>query len=351
MRCRILFIVAFTLGLVTLDRLIGFGMRMAYDHTFTGEAGGQINEAIRCRDREVIVFGSSLARHQVDPSVLCAQLSEPSFNAGCNGQDIYYARMLQSLILGKGCASKHFVYILNWRDLVVDDLDRARMFSVFCDESQTIRELLGSSPGSWLKLKSHTYRFNTLAMSTVRQLIAPEYEGHDGFVPIQVEYEPAAGDFADMESDLRVGLTASALAQMSAKLELYRDFSTAARRQNIRVTFVVGPTYRDGRPRGAGERFALEQLQKVAKETGANFLVLDETTVPAFQNTFCFGDPRHLNARGAALFSELLGRCLQATSKDVAKTQHRDDSRTPQDDRARIPQSEHPVSNSSLTLH
>ncbi|HRX81166.1 MAG TPA: hypothetical protein P5307_18985 [Pirellulaceae bacterium] len=321
----ILLIIAFVAGLVILDRAIGAMLRAAYDRTFTGEAGGQINEALQNRNREVIVFGSSLARHQVDPSVLEAQLGTSAFNAGCNGQDIYYGRMLQSLLIGQGCESKHFVYVINWRDLVEDEIDRARMFSVFVDESAAIRQILAASLGQRVKLQSHAYRFNTLAISTMRQLMAPEYEGNDGFVPIAADYTPSNRDFTDMDRDLRRGLTASELGVMSSKLSLYRDFAAEARRRNIVVTFVVSPTYREGRERGPGEKLVLRQLSIVAAETKANFIMLDEFAIPAFQDVRYFGDPRHLNARGAALFSRLLASCLETERPDVAKTQHVDD--------------------------
>ncbi|MBC8355947.1 MAG: hypothetical protein H8E66_28555 [Planctomycetes bacterium] len=318
-------LIAFTGGLVLLDRAIGTALRAAYDRTVTGEAGGQINDALRHAGRDIIVFGSSLARHQVDPKVLEDHLGLAAFNAGCNGQDIYYARMLESLLLQRQCKSRHFVYVLNWRDLVQDDLERSRMFSVFADESPTIRQILAPSLSQQIKLQSHAYRFNTLAVSTVRQLLVPEHEGTDGFVGIPIEYEPVSTDFADMDHDLRGGLTSSERQVMLQKLKLYRDFSDSAQRQHISLTFVVSPTYRDGRTRGLGERQILNELSKVADETQANFLVLDETTVPAFRDVLCFGDPRHLNARGAALLSRLLAECLASGPDDVAKKQRDDE--------------------------
>ena len=307
---KTILVLTFLSGFVLLDRAIGLSLRAAYDRTFTGEAGGQINDALRHGQRDVIIFGSSLARHQVDPAVFESQLGLSAFNAGCNGQDIYYARMLQSLLLQRNCESRHFIYVLNWRDLVQDDLDRSRMFSAFADESPTVRQILAPSLSQQLKLQSHAYRFNTLAVSTLRQLLAPEHEGTDGYVGIPIEYEPSPQDFADMDRDLRTSLTPSKLAVTADKLRLYRDFSAAARRHNITVTFVVSPTYRDGRARGHGERSALEQLSEVAADTHANFLVLDESSVPAFKDVRYYGDPRHLNARGAALFSQLLSDCM-----------------------------------------
>ncbi len=323
---KIVLSIAFLSGLLLLDRAVGTAMRAAYERTFTGEAGGQINDALRHSDSDFVIFGSSLARHQVDPGVLEAQLGVSAFNAGCNGQDIYYARMLQSLLLQRDCKCSHFVYVLNWRDLVQDELDRARMFSVFADDSITIRQILAPSPVQQVKLQSRAYRFNTLAVSTLRQLIAPDFEGTAGFVRILVDYQPVARDFREMDRDLHAGLSAGELSIMAKKLQYYRDFSLAAKRRGIAVTFVVSPTFRAGRDRGPGERLAVERLLAVAADTQANFIVLDETTVPAFRDVSYYGDPRHLNADGAALFSNLLAQCLKSTRQSVAKTQRVDDS-------------------------
>ncbi len=318
--------IAFLAGLVLLDRVIGVSLRAAYDRTSTGAAGGQINDALRNADRDVIVFGSSLARYQVDPATLARQLGGTAFNAGCDGQDIYYARMLESLLLKRECDSDHFMYVLNWRDLLQEDLDRARMFSVFIDESPAIRRILASSLAQRIKLQSHAYRFNTLAISTLRQLVAPEYEGVNGFVSIPLAYQSSPRDFTDMDRDLTAGPTPEELAVMDHKLPLYRQFATAARCHDIDVTFVVSPTFRGGRTQGRGERMILNRLREIARDTRAGFIVLDETTVPAFRDVEYFGDPRHLNARGAALFSDLLAERLRVGQADVAKKQHLDDS-------------------------
>jgi len=319
---QLVFALVFLAGLVALDRSIGLVLRSAYERISTGDAGGQINAAVQHKDADVLVFGSSLARYHVDTRVVSKSLDRQCFNAGCDGQDIYYARMLQSLLFSRGCESKHIVYVLDWSDLYRDDLARAKMFAIFFDEDPIVRDMLvNSGPFERLKLQSHAYRFNSVAVSIFRHLIAPKGEGIDGYVPVDAEYFSSAKQTLEMTQHAMAAVTAEDRAIMAEKLDIYADFIRAARGLDIQVVFAVGPTFRDGVEMGPKESLAYEAFQHVAEQQDALFLRLDASAVPELADRKYFRDRRHLNSDGADLFTRRLVEAIRSFDSRTTTSQ------------------------------
>ncbi|MFT5524888.1 MAG: hypothetical protein ACI9HK_002852 [Pirellulaceae bacterium] len=328
MKCVAL-VAAFVLGLIVIDRGIGAIMHAGFSRIRTGELGGQVNDAIEHRDRSVIVFGNSLTKYSVSPTEIQRLTGESCFNAGCNGQGIYYTKNLQALLLKKNTQAKTFICVFDWHDLYQNDIERVRLFAPFVDESPQIKEFLCST-GTWqsLKYQSHAYRYNSIGVSIVRHLLRPEQRGDAGFFAIDREYSENPEDTASMKLDAmkldamkldatKLDATIANSSQqfdtqlLSEKLKLYNEFILAAKQASIETVFVIPPTFRDGGyPMGAREQLALFHVTRLAAQHDVPLVWLDESTVVQFQDEKFFGDQRHLNARGAKLLSRELARHL-----------------------------------------
>ena len=105
---RVSFLLAFIAGLVAIDRTTAYCLTKLLHGITTGQAsGGLINAALQKADSSVLVFGSSLACHHIDPVTIEKLTGRSCFNAGCDGQNIDYARMLEALLLKKERGHNH----------------------------------------------------------------------------------------------------------------------------------------------------------------------------------------------------------------------------------------------------
>ncbi len=311
-RRLVLSTVLFLLGLVLLDRGVGFVLNLALSRVKTGQTIGLINRALHHKDAGVLVFGSSRAMHHVDPRLLGRELGVSAYNAGCDGQGILYARMLEALLFRRGTASKLFVLHVEPKDLYRQDASRVAMFAPYLGEERVVDDILESTgPLARLKLMSWTYRYNSLLLPLIRNLVAPHEEGFDGYVPLRgvLDDLPAKGEGLDEDLDedrRRVPIIQEEL------VARYREFIRSAKEGSVSVVLASSPRF--GR-RGAGSteiRPGIVRFMRLAEAEGVPFIRVDEQSYPIFHDSRLFRDWSHLNAEGSALYSEILAREIRS---------------------------------------
>ena len=314
---RVSFLLAFIAGLVAIDRTTAYCLTKLLHGITTGQAsGGLINAALQKADSSVLVFGSSLACHHIDPVTIEKLTGRSCFNAGCDGQNIHYARMLEALLLKNGTRAQSFVYMLNWSDLFLSNSTAANLFGPFRGQSQVIDDLLNDNHlKNRIKSLSHTYLFNGLVVSILRQFIKPNHEGILGFVPLESEFRDTHSELARVAREANIReITPEQFIEAEKKLALYEAFANAAQSAGIEVVFVYGPTLRKGVPAGVQETFAVKRFEAVAERTGCKFLGLDESNLAEFaEQESLYNDRLQLNKAGALRLSELLATYLNAS--------------------------------------
>jgi hypothetical protein len=302
----VLAIAAFLVGLVAIDRGLGAVLAASHARVRSGGEAGLVNLALSRADVDLMVFGSSRAVHHVDPSVLEARLGVRAHNAGCDGQGLLYARMLEALLLARDTGTRLFLLQVDPKDLFMaqerEELHRAMVFAPWFGESPEVDAILERrGPTTRIKLWSHTYRYNSMLLPILANLARPEPAHADGFVALGGRLDPAR----------HTGRDGFAPEEPSPWMEgRLRAFVRAGRDAGIEVAVFSGPRYRFGRPRPADETAALERLAALVRDEGARFLALDEQTVPALRDAALYRDPAHLNRDGAAIFSTRLAERL-----------------------------------------
>lgn len=298
----------FLLLLFALDRGCGLILASLFEKIEAGESsGGLVNLALKNKDASVIVFGNSRARHHVAPAVMESMLGVKVHNAGSQGQGIHYQRILECLLMDAGTAARIFVKVLDIRDLESDAIQGANSLSPFYGRNARADELLSSaSLFAPLKYQLHTYRYNSLLLPIVRNVIAPEKSEGDGFKPLR-------GNRVELDKSKQ-----QPVPKASEKLKLREgndlvlgEFIQAARDKGIQVVGVVGPRWRIPRPRSPDEVAYLDLYRKLGQKYGMIVLDLDEEQVPALQDPKLYFDADHLNAEGAVVFSTALAQALK----------------------------------------
>ncbi len=292
----------FLAGAFAVDRVLGLLLASAFERLETGEQAGLANYGVRQTDAEIVVFGSSRAVFHVDPALLEEALGLSAFNAGAPGQGIAYARGIQSLLLERGSRARLFLLQVDPKDLWGSDPALIQRLAPFYGESPALDALLESaSPMAPFKLQVATYRYNSMVFPMLANLLRERPSPGNGYRVIP----------ADRPQDLNprheeAGAPGPIREDMSA---LFADFIRAGRVRGVQVALVDGPRWTPRGPR-AIDLAAHPHLESLAREHGAEWILLDASAEPRFAESRYFADSAHLNREGAAIFSQRLAERL-----------------------------------------
>jgi hypothetical protein len=303
-RKRILGVVLFLVGLFVLDRAAGFVFAKLLQNVKTGQTVGRINASLDHRDDDIIVFGNSRAMRHIDPRILTEGTSCSAYNAGVQGQNIYYYRMLESLMISRGTSARLFVLLADPGALYSTGQERARNMAPFVDDNETVRRMVREiTPFAEVKLASRAYRYNGLALSILRHTFSHPKPSETGFVPLH------GNKLGSFEGEGPIIVERKGPGEVQPKLvETLREYIVEAQRQGIAVVLVQGPRL----SRFGDEEAGREALESLTRELSTPMIRLDETVVPEFRDPGLYRDLAHLNAEGAELFSRKLADELHA---------------------------------------
>ena len=296
----------FLLGALCIDRALGLTLERVADRVTasdnpTGVAAA--NWVLAQDDAEIIVFGSSRAKHHFDPRVLEAELGVPAINAGIAARGIAYARMVQAELLRTGTRARLFILQLDPVELFDPARHRAMALAPWYGRNPEVDAILkGSSQFAPVKLQSHAYRFNGKLLHLLLDMRKPAPGPARGFVPLAgalTEIPPPTGrgalhhEFTGTIDDRRG--------------DLHRGFVRAARTRGIEVVFVLGSRLRGADPApGTQYAAAVTYFRELARQEGAHFAPLSDVEFPRFREPGKYRDWLHLNGPGAVELTGLL---------------------------------------------
>lgn len=298
----------FIVALVAADQLAGLALRAAFERTQVGDAGGMVNHVLDHGDVDVIVFGSSRAAHHVDSERLERATGMTVYNAGIEGQGVFAARALQTLVLERETRARLFLLQVEPSEFFAPEPHRAKMFLPFARESSAVRDQLAAiDPMVRVKLMSAVYPFNSKLPSLARNIGSSAPRDQFAARPGTVEGPPRAPEY------FAAGIpTSPPFAHDPRTVQALESFVDAARARGIDVVLFTGPRYRSG---GEAPAFksVVERLEALSYREGVTFFPLDEVDHPELLSSSLFRDPNHLNAEGAARFTEVLASALAAS--------------------------------------
>lgn len=287
---------------VGLDQTIGFLLNRLYLHTTSGDSGGVINGVLR-RNPDVLVLGSSRARHHVVPAILRERLSASVFNAGIDGHGFLYAIMLLDLWTHSHDPPKAILLHVDPSSLAYSERELARtsIFSGYFSDSGRIRSiLLMRGKYEWLKYLSSSYRFNGKVFSIIKNLTTRPDDTFDGYIGLEGSLESRAIPVEDSESSSEYSATFWDL-----KLDYLSELARYCRMNGTRLILFHSPRFQEDpvalaawSKRLSDLEFSHEGVEFVDLSARASELIVGRPEL--------FKDAAHLNARGAQMFSTLL---------------------------------------------
>lgn len=314
---KVFFLALFLIGLFALDRAIGAGLAVGFAKVQTGEGSGQANYAIKRADRQVMIFGSSRAKQHFDPATFRAALGQDAYNAGANGQGVFYARILQLVMLARGNSQvKTFILHVDAVDLFEPKISRASFLLPYMSEVPEVVTILGAGDKwLWLKSYSHAYRYNSMALPILRNLISARQPDPDGFVAKEAGVQGVADNRQFVgDADAKGKANAPTPKPDPHTMKALEGFIKDGQAAGAQVVLVTSPMSLGKTANAATlQRRALthEVLSKLTARLGARYLDLHEDQYLVFKDEALFIDRGHLNANGAKVISELLVKELK----------------------------------------
>ncbi len=289
-------VIAFVCGALLLDRVAGTALWSLQDQVQTGEMG-RVSQLLANKDADIVIFGSSRAKHHFDPAVLESVSQQSVFNAGWDGQGIYYHRFMQQMLLKNGTSARTFILQLDPQDLARSNASRVvSALSPYVDASPETTQIFQQCDDRVVvKQHSQCWRFNSLVGPLVLNWLKPA---------------PSDNGFSALESTGRklVAQPDRTLPRLKPDPQLvaeYRRFISDARKHGIDVVLVSCP--RLDRNEEA-EQETWPALQRIAHDEQVTLLALDERRFPQLADPDLYCDAGHLNPEGARALTKLLAQ-------------------------------------------
>lgn len=278
----------FFLLFFAIDRFVGFCLNSISSSSTAGESG-HWNYILNQMDEEVLIFGSSKAAHNYNPSVLKDILKMSCFNCGQDGNGVilYYAWWLE--ISKRYKPTLIICDVTPWFDFVAEDDNNKHLGllkNIYSnDDVKAIFEAI--DPMEKYKMSSWMYRYN----SKFHQVLA------DHFLPIyhvqKNGFKPLPGDMDTLKIKKEKNNN-NIIHFDSLKIDFINKFIKAT--EGIKRVFVISPEWYDGNPN------LYQPIKDICQRNEIPLIDYSQDTTYVHQNEY-FKDGMHLNEAGAEVFS------------------------------------------------
>ena len=288
-----------------------------------GSSGDGTAYASLAQRADVVVLGHSRARHDYDTGVLRDRLGATVFNAGKNGQGLWYSRGMVDL-LTRAYHPRAFVVDIDPQSIVYQPRDHAAIafLAPQMDQSPVVRELvLGQSTLEPVKYLSRSFRFNSRLVLMMDTAFVPD-TSDAGFSPLTRRLDPDRDVDASESWGSKPWLPDAGLEAMLAAM--LRE----ARAEGVGVYLVTSPTWRREGGLDPRQPPLIERIAAIAAAEGVPWLRVSAEEYPEFGGPELFADGTHLNEIGAARFTEIVSEWLIAQGVGVSR-EHAQPARRP----------------------
>ncbi len=298
LKCGIFFVIVFC-----LDFTIGNTLRYFY---FKQQSGLEYRTtySIEKTMAAVVVFGSSKANHHYQPNIFTRELNLSFYNAGRDGNFIFYHYAVLEGIL-KRYSPKIIILDFTRSEFSRDqnNYDRISALLPYYRTHKEMRNIIElKDPFEKIKLVSSIYPFNSLFLTIAAgnaQFNKTRMFDNKGYIPLMNEW------LRSVATD-----TSSATYTIdSVTMNVYKSFIADCLRSKVSLYVICSPYF----IKYAHTDSSIQLAQQIAKENGVPFLDYSENST-FIDNSKLFADPSHLNDNGAKIFSYMLADSIRKIS-------------------------------------
>ena len=294
---RVLIVV---LMLLLADFGVGSVMKKFYFKQESGD-GYLLTYAIDSTEAEILILGSSRAKHSYVPGVFEEILNMTCFNAGRDGTEHVLFNCAQFGVISARYSPDIVIFDMRPEDFIynANEYDMLSPLMPYYNTHQEIRELIVKrSPFERLKHLSSIYPYNSLFF----QIVMGNLEMNKDRKPHENGYIPFRGSKINSSPDtLRIPISPID----SDKITLLKDLIHICKEKSIRLVLIYSPTYDiveiDGYHKLVNELCDENSIEFL------NFSNVHEILI----NPEYFFDRTHLNDEGARRFSSIVAMELK----------------------------------------
>lgn len=305
--------IAFFAVLFLLDSLLGSILETAFLSTQGGDSSGRINSILQQRN-EIVIFGSSRARCHYVSRTIESKLGVSAYNAGINGQGIIVQYAVEHMLLQR-YRPKLIVLDLVPSDLFQMDYERLSILLPYYRDPEVLEIVSGRSRNEKIKLLSRIYPFNSLVLQILNSLYRSERDDI-----VSKGYSGVYGSLIDafeMRTKMNFGkkqkLNDSEDTRFfqQAKEQALRKFLHLAKERKIKVIACLSPFWEKGELNPYKNSSMLNKYSGILSDYHVPLITITQSSHEIFKDKKFFYDPRHLNERGAEIFSQIFADQLK----------------------------------------
>lgn len=294
----IISVVSLSVLLLIADWVIGTWSEKMYNASKYGMYHRQLY-CLKDANEDILIMGSSRAAHHYVPQIFEDSLQMSCYNAGSEGQCIYYHYTLLASMIERGARPKVILY-----EVMDLDAEVSRLSSFTLDaaldrmaphygEFEAIDELFGKK--DWkehMKLFSKTFRYNSKIVQTIKcnYIPWPEDKGYEALVgKMNIKLLDKEGIGEGNATSMKVPEVEE------QKLEYVRKFIALCKTNDIKLLFMYSPYYNYSLPYG------VRLIKEIAVKENVPFY--DYASEGQYNDPELFRDRMHLNDDGAKMYT------------------------------------------------
>jgi hypothetical protein len=301
---RFVKIIVFLLIIIILDQATGMVLSRLYFNQKAGPKHGLNYFFSECKD-SVIILGNSRAQHNYDTPVISDLIKMKCYNAGQDGGHSILLPYAQVEVLLRRFIPKMILVEIDPNELEYrsQDYEKLSILLPYYHVYPELRKIiLMRGPFEQIKLLSGIYPNNSDIIDLIRyntNTYSVNMKDIQGYIPI-------TGRVLN-NSMLKVPLESKIVQSQidTNKISALKNIIKVCREKKVRIIFVKSPEYHYVNEKPVAQSFSEVQFLKIIQSENVRFIDLsNESTFTG--NMELFADTRHLNQKGAAVFSRIV---------------------------------------------
>lgn len=281
-------IILFFVAAAVIDFLFGKACQYMNDHS---KGGGVKSRYYVCKEsnEDVLVFGSSRAKHHYVPDIIEDSLHMTCYNTGEDGNGIILCYGFLKMITER-YTPKLIIYDVTGFDMYEDDnMKYLDLMKPFYYEKGIDSIFWSVEPKTRILMLSNLYRYNTSCLRVLGNFIHPMSNYPKGYLALHktMDYEPEIKVEKEEVID-------------TLKIQYFERFIRLVQNKDISFVCCVSPSYK-----APVDDDKYEPVKQLCELYNVPFLYYGAESSITKEKSF-FKDRKHLNDKGARLYTSLL---------------------------------------------
>lgn len=285
MKKFIIKIFLFFIAVALCDTLFGIACQYMNDHS---KGGGVKSRYYVCKEstEDILIFGSSRAKHHYVPDIIEDSLGMSCYNTGEDGNGIIYCYGILKMITQR-YSPKLIIFDVTRFDIEVDDnMKYLDLLKPYYYEPGVDSIFWAIEPKTRFMMLSNLYRYNTTCIRVIGNFVRPMSACPKGYSALYqtMNYDPEVQEKKTVSVD-------------SLKIQLFEKFIQLTKGKGIKMICCVSPFYK-----ALPDDDNFEPVKRLCREHGVPFFYFGAE--PNISNDKkLFQDKSHLNDNGARVYT------------------------------------------------